>query len=67
MLVAPNKSDTLLLAARGPRPMPTPTAHARWLSPQVIDNDRLTLANLSRIKHLEAQLVEISAQLDEQA
>ena len=47
--------------------MPTPSAHARWLSPQVIDNDRLTLANLSRIKHLEAQLVEISAQLDEQA
>ena len=42
-------------------------AHVRCVSPQVIDNDRLTLANLNRIKHLEAQLGEIFAQLDEQA
>lgn len=39
---------------------------SRKLKEEVIDNDRLTLANLNRIKHLEAQLGEISAQLDEQ-
>ena len=39
---------------------------SRKLKEEVIDNDRLTLANLNRIKQLEAQLVEISAQLDEQ-
>ena len=39
---------------------------SRKLKEEVIDNDRLTLANLNRIKQLEAQLAEISAQLDEQ-
>ena len=29
---------------------------SRKLKEEVIDNDRLTLANLNRIKHLEAQL-----------